>query len=271
MGENKIIKLDIAGVLKEKLPSIKFPKFIVNYLRRIAHEDELNYFFENNPDLRGVDFMEGAFHFFDASVEVYNKENLPADSRFILVSNHPLGGLDGITIPYIFGRHYNDNIFLFTNDLLMNLHPLKEIFIPINKSGAQSKHSAEMANRIYESDSLIFTFPAGLCSRKIKGEIIDLEWKKNFINKAVKYQRDVVPIHFEAKNSNFFYSLANIRKWLGIKVNIEMLYLSDEMFNQKGKKLKIRIGKPIPWQTFDNTKTPTQWAAWVREKTYELK
>jgi putative hemolysin len=271
MTDNKVIRLDIEAALKEKLPRLRVPKLVVNYLRKIAHEKEFNYFFESNPDLKGVDFMEGAFHFFDAKVEVFGKENLPTDPRFILVSNHPLGGLDGITIPYIFGRHYNDKILLLTNDLLMNLHPLKDIFIPINKSGAQSKHTAELANRMYESDNLIFTFPAGLCSRKIKGEIVDLEWKKNFINKAVSFQRDVVPIYFEGRNSNFFYNLSNLRKRLGIKINIEMLYLSDEMFNQKGKQLKIVIGKPIAWQTFDKTKTPTQWAQWVKGKTYDLK
>jgi putative hemolysin len=271
MEREQIIKLDIEKVLSDKFPKFKFPKFIINYLRKIAHEEELNHFFENNPTLEGVDFMEGAFHFFDASVEVIGKENLPEHSRFILVSNHPLGGLDGITIPYVFGRHYHNKILLLTNDLLMNLHPLKKIFIPINKSGAQSKHTAELANRMYESDNLIFTFPAGICSRKVNGQILDSEWKKNFINKSVQYNRDVVPIYFEGENSKFFYNLSNIRKKMGIKVNIEMLYLSDEMFNQRGKKLKISIGKPIPWQTFDKSKTPTQWAAWVRDKSYELK
>jgi putative hemolysin len=114
-------------------------------------------------------------------------------------------------------------------------------------------------------------FPAGLCSRLIKGEITDLEWKKNFIKQARKYNRDIVPIYFSGQNSKFFYRLAKIRKAIGIKFNIEMIFLPDEMFRQKNSIFDVIIGKPIPISSIDNTKNLQQWCEEIREKCYELK
>ena len=95
--------------------------------------------------------------------------------------------------------------------------------------------------------------------------------KKTFVTKSIQSQRDVVPIHFEGQNSNFFYRLANINKMLGIKFNIAMLYLADEMFKNRHKTFRVVIGKPIPWQTFDKSKTPAQWAEHVKGIVYNLK
>lgn len=272
MSNDKIIKIDVAGVLKARAHKTKVPKFIVNYLRRIVHEDEFNTFFRENPDLRNLDFIEGAFKYLGIQLEVIGEENLPPkDGQYIFASNHPLGGLDGIATGYIIGKHYDGKVRFFSNDLMMFLTPMKEMFIPVNKFGNQAKGHAEMMQRLYESDNHLVTYPAGMCSRKVKGKICDLEWKKNFITKAVEYKRNVVPVYFEGRNSNFFYNLANLRKLLGIKFNIEMMYLPDEMFKQKNKKFTIKIGKPIPWQTFDKSKSQAKWAEWVKEVVYSLK
>jgi len=191
--------------------------------------------------------------------------------RYIFASNHPLGGLDGMATGMLIGKEYDGKVRFFSNDLLTNLEPLKEMFIPVNKLGSQSRQHAKMMDDLYNSENHLVTYPAGMCSRKINGKIVDPEWKKNFIAKAVQYQRDVVPIYFEGRNSNFFYNLARIRKFLGIKFNIEMMYLADEMFKQRGSKFTLTIGKPIPWQTFDKSKTQSEWAAWVKELVYKLK
>ena len=157
------------------------------------------------------------------------------------------------------------------NDLLLYLSNLRSIFVPINKHGAQGKKNAELIEKAYASDNQIITFPAGLCSRKQNGKIQDTEWKKSFIQKAVEYRRDIVPVFFEGRNSNFFYRLANMRKALGIKMNYEMIYLPDEMFKSKHKTYSIHFGKPIPWQTFDSSRKPAEWAEWVKEIVYNLK
>lgn len=272
MTQQKIIKIDVAQVLKDRAPNKKVPRFIVNYLKKIAHQDEFNEFFEKHPGLKNLEFIEAGLNLMGAKVSIEGKENLPPkDGQYIFVSNHPLGGLDGMATGYIIGKEYDGKVRFFSNDLLTNLAPLKEMFIPVNKFGAQSKRHAEMMHELYSSDNHLITFPAGMCSRKVNGEICDLEWKKNFISKSIQYKRDVVPMYFEGRNSNFFYNLANLRKFFKIKFNIEMMYLADEMFKQKGKHFIVKVGKVIPWETFDNSKTHTEWAQWVKDISYALK
>jgi len=271
MNKKEIISIDIAKVLKAKAPKTYVPGFIVNYLKRIVHEKEINNFLNENKDLKNIDFIEAGLKFLEVTIDIEGRENLPPKGgKYIFASNHPLGGLDGISTGYLLGKEYDGKVRFFSNDLLMNLKPLHDMFIPVNKTGTQGKEHALMMQELYNSDNHLITYPAGICSRKVNGKIADLEWKKNFINKAVNFHRDVVPIYFEGRNSNFFYNLANVRKFLGIKFNAEMMYLADEMFKQRGKHFTIRIGKPIPWETFDKSKTQTQWAQWVKEIVYKM-
>jgi len=270
MNKEPIIKIDIAKVLKDKAPNTKVPKFLVNYLRKIVHEKELNDFFTKYPGAKNLEFIEAAFEYLHITTSIVGKENLPKGGKYIFAGNHPLGGLDGITTGYLLGKEYDGKIRFFSNDILMNLEPMREMFIPVNKVGSQNKGHASMMQELYESDNNLLTYPSGMCSRKVNGKITDLEWKKNFISKAIEYQRDVVPIYFEGRNSNFFYNLANLRKFLRIKVNIEMLYLVDELYKKKGENFTIKIGKTIPWQTFDKSKTQTEWAEWVKQIVYSM-
>jgi len=271
MSKDKTFRIDIAKVLKNKAPNKKVPRFIVNYLRKIVHEKDLNDFFIKNPGKKNLEFIEAGLKYFQVTIDIEGKENLPPkDGKYIFAGNHPLGGLDGIATGYLLGNVYDGKIRFFSNDILMNLEPLREMFIPVNKVGSQSKGHAKMMQKLYESDNHLLTYPAGICSRKIKGKIIDLEWKKNFITKAIEYQRDIVPIYFEGRNSNFFYNLANLRKFFKIKFNIEMMYLVDELYKQRGKHFTIRIGKLIPWETFDKSKTPLEWAEWVKDIVYSM-
>lgn len=274
MREVKVTKyIDIENILKTKAPSTakKVPRFLLNYLIRIVHQDELNYILTVYHDKDGVDFMKELIGYFDLNLELHGEENIPAEGRYIFASNHPLGGLDGICLSALIGERFGGNIRYPVNDLLLFIPNLRSIFIPVNKHGKQAKETAVLTDEAYASDNQIITFPAGLCSRKIKGEIVDLEWKKSFIQKAVEYRRDIVPVYFEGRNSNFFYNLANLRVGLGLKMNYEMLYLSDEVFKSKHATYKIYFGQPIPWQTFDQSKKATEWAGWVKKIAYGLK
>jgi len=265
--------IDVKQVLRSKLKgrADKIPAFAVNYLIRIIHQDELNDILTKYKNRQGVDFMAAVVEYFNLNLKVIDEENMPPiHRRCIFASNHPLGGLDGICLSALLGKHYGGNVKCFVNDLLLAIPNLRSIFVPINKHGAQSKEAAQKAEETYNSDDQIITFPAGLCSRKINGEIVDLEWKKSFIQKAVECKRDIVPIFFEGRNSNFFYHLANFRKKLGIKMNLEMLYLPDEMFKNKDQTFRIHIGKPVPWRTFDASRKPKEWAEWMKERVYRL-
>jgi putative hemolysin len=246
------------------------PKFVMNYLKKIVHQDEVNEILTTyGYEYKGLPFNHKVLEHLNIKYTTVNNENLPPkDGRYIFASNHPLGGLDGIVLIDMIGKYYGDVKFI-VNDLLMYLTPLRDVFAPVNKHGRQTTDYVRMIDELYGSDKQVLYFPAGLCSRKIKGEIIDLEWKKSFVSKAIKYERDIVPLFFDGRNSNFFYNLANIRKSLGIKANIEMLYLADEMFRQKNAHFTVKVGKCIPYTDLQKAGIK-KGIEHVRNKVYEL-
>lgn len=270
MSEKMLIDIDAILASKAGKKARYVPRFLVSYLKKIVHQEELNGFLENEQDKYGVEFIEDFFRFFDNSFEIEGMENLPAEGWCTFVSNHPLGALDGMGLGMILGKHYDEKIKYLVNDLLMNIPQLKSLFIPINKTGRQAKNFPRQVDDAFKSENHILMFPAGICSRRTNGVIRDLEWKKTFITKSIQTERDIVPIHFEGRNSDFFYNLANVNKMLGIKFNIAMLYLADEMFKNRGKKFKVTIGKPISWQTFDKSRKPAEWAQYVQDIVYSL-
>ena len=273
MSEKTDFKLDIDGVLRAKAKKHynKIPKFAINYLKRTIWQDELNAIIERNHDKLGVDFMQALVDKeFQLTLKIHGEENIPEEGKFVFASNHPLGGLDGICLSAVLGEKYNGKIRYLVNDVLLNIKNLETIFVPINKYGSQAKLSAAAINEAYASENQIITFPAGLCSRKKNGKIKDLDWMKSFVVKAIEYKRDVIPVHFEAKNSNFFYNFANIRKSLGLKFNVELIYLPGEMFKNKNQTFHITFGKPIPWQSLDKSKSTTEWAEEIKTIVYNL-
>lgn len=270
-GAVQPIQLDVKKVLYSKNPKIArlLPGFLISYLKRIIHQDDLNEILRNFAHLRDFDFNDAALGFMGIKHRAHGTRNIPSGGRYIFVSNHPLGGLDGMVFMKELSKYYTAAKFP-VNDLLMNIENYSGIFLPVNKHGALGREAARLMEEAYMSDCQILNFPAGICSRKIRGVITDLPWQKSFIVKAIQHRRDVIPCYFKGRNSSFFYNLSSIRGRLGIKVNIEMLYLVDEMFRQKGKEIDLYFGEPIPWQTFDRSKSPQEWADVVREKTYNL-
>ena len=269
-------QIDIDEILRSKAgPKAKrIPRFIVAWLKRRLHQDQVNDFLRIIGDKEGVPWLKGCLDFLDTKVEVKGLENLPSDAdgrRFTFVSNHPLGGQDGVALGYVLGTHYDGRIKYLVNDLLMFLPGLAPLCIPINKTGKQSRQFPAMVEAGFSGDDHILMFPAGLCSRRRHGVIRDLPWNKTFITKSVQHQRDVVPIYFSGRNSNKFYTIANICKMFGLKFNLAMLYLVDELFKNQHKTFEVHIGRPIPWQTFDRSRTATQWAAYVQDIVYQLK
>jgi putative hemolysin len=246
----------------------KIPRFIYSYFKKVIHQDDLNEGIKRFGDLSGLSFLREILDYMGVKITHQGIENIPVEGRFIIASNHPLGGLDGMALMKIAGAVRPDIVFP-VNDLLMNIPNLRPLFIPINKLGSNS-HNLVIMNEAFASDKVILYFPAGLCSRKQHGLVMDLEWKKTFITKAITYKRDIIPVYINGRNSNWFYNLANWRKHLGIKVNIEMLYLVDEMFKQNNKSIKIIFGKPIPWETFDNRFPDIVWAQKVKQHVYTL-
>lgn len=271
-----MLQFDIPAILRAKAPKAKVPRFFVRYLERITHVKQMNAFLRKYSDLRDYEFIERVLdEELCCTASIDGLENIPNDGKpVIFASNHPLGGLDGMIIAQMIHsqRQSQRPLKVIVNELLMFLEPLAGLWAPVNKVGRLSREQAAAQQQMWESETDVMTFPAGACSRlqRIDGkwQICDLEWQKNFVQRAREYKRDVVPIYFEGQNSRFFYALAFIRKLLHIKLNIEMLYLVDEMYGARGKHFKVHVLPPIPYSTFDNTRTPKQWAQYVKSIVY---
>jgi len=268
---DKPIHLDLKSLFRQKNPRLApyIPGFAFAYLNRVLHIREINSFLAVHGAKVGLEFTKEVIKDFNVTVSLKGEENLPEQGRFIFASNHPLGGFDGMLLLTELNRRYHD-VRSLSNDILMSFENLSPLFIPINKYGTMTHESVRALEETMDSDIQVLTFPSGLVSRRTKGVIIDPPWQKSFISKAIQHKRDVVPVHVTGRCTNFFYNLASLRKFLGIKTNIEMFYLADETYKHKNKHFTITFGKPVSYSTFDRSKRPDAWAKSMQNYVYSL-
>lgn len=257
--------VNIEEMLGPKLRK-KIPRFLINYLKKIVHESEMNEAIDQSNGLSGPEFFKFALDYLDITYTVIGEENLPKDGKYIFVGNHPLGGADALIVGEIIRQHYGNDIRFISNSLVAGMKPLSSMFIPVNLlGGPQTRDFGVLMEELFESDNQVSIFPAGTCAKRVNGKITEMPWKKMFVTRAKKSHRDVIPIHCTGRNSNWFYFISNVSKFLGLKVNIGMMYLVDELFKAQHKHFTVTIGEPIPWQTFDSSKSDAQWANHVRK------
>lgn len=274
MDADKPISINITEVVRSRLGNRSrfVPRFALRYLERLICQDKLNNLLKVNFPKRDSDFCDGVLSELGVTLKVRGEENLPADSRIIIASNHPLGGLDGISMISFVSRHYGKTALFVVNDLLMAVEPLRDCFIPVNKLGAQSRKSVQSLDKALSGDSPVVIYPSGLCSRlQPDGSIADLAWNKMFINKAIESHRDIVPVFFDGRNSRSFYRTALWRKRLGIRFNLEMALLPREVFRSAGSTFTLTVGKPIRWQELEGGSGAAREAMRLREIVYNLK
>jgi len=263
--------IDIDKIIEDKNPKLKrwLPKFLINYLKRITHQNEINQIINRTEGMNGFEFCHFVLKEFNITIETTGLENIPKKGNAIFAANHPLGGMDALAI--IKEMEPITTQFKFVvNDILLHLRPLKNLFIGVNKIGTNSKDSIAILNSEFAKEQSVFVFPSGLVSRRKKGSVRDLVWKKTFITRSKKFEKDIIPVFLDGKLSNFFYNLANFRETIGIKANIEMLYLVNELFKQKNKTFKLYFGKPISYTTFSKDRTDLEWADFVKQQVYNL-
>lgn len=269
------LQLDLDSILRRRASASAMryiPRLATRLLERAICQEELNGILRRTYPRRGSAFSRAVLADLDITLQIDGADNIPQSGRFIFASNHPLGGLDGIALIAVLGERYGDEgIRFLVNDMLMNIEPLADVFLPVNKYGSQGRRVAEAIADAYASDAQMLVFPAGLVSRLQHGEVRDLEWQKAFIVKALEYERDIIPVRFEALNSMRFYRLARLRKRLGIKVNLEQAMLPSELVKARGRKFRIVFGKPIPvGRLRESGKSPRELAAAVKQIVYNL-
>ncbi len=263
--------IDIEKVIREKNPSAAkiIPGFVLNYLKKVLHESDINDFIATNGHLRNHEFVDACMVELGVKVQAKGLENIPLSGGCIIAANHPLGGADGLTLMKAVGERRKD-IRFFVNDILLNLQNFGDLFVGVNKHGKNPKENLRLMDEIFASDECVLFFPAGLVSRRQHGIIRDLEWQKSFVAKAIKYNKPIIPAFIDGQNSSFFYNLANWRKKLGIKANIEMLYLVEEMYGQRNKTVDFVFGNAIEPDFFTKDKSHSEWAQHIKETVYKL-
>lgn len=265
--------IDIEKIIADKNPILlkRLPRFILNYLKKILWQDEVNRIIASNEGVSGIQFCRNVIKEFNITAEIEGIENAPKTGGVTFASNHPLGGMDALAFIDQFS-HYREDIKFIANDILLNLKPMQDIFVGVNKHGNTAVPSLKNVDAILANDESVVIFPAGLVSRRIKGEIKDLEWRKTFVTRARKHNVPIVPVIIDGQLSNFFYNLSTFREKLGIKANIEMLYLVNELFKQKNTTIKIIFGKPIyPEELNLSSMRDRAWAQKIKEIAYSLK
>lgn len=270
MPEEKFV--DVEKLISSKNPKLVkwLPGFVLRYLKRILHQDEINEFLARTKGKKNIEFCEEVVRFMDIKVEVEGLERIPKDGKITIAMNHPLGGMDAMILIYAL-RNQRTDVKFIVNDLLMNLTNLSDLFVGINKHGKNHGSTRGKVKELFESESAVCIFPAGMVSRKFEGKIQDFEWKKTFVTYARSCDRTIIPVFIEGKLSKFFYRLYSFRKFIGIKTNIEMLYLSNEMFKQRHKTLKFIVGEPIPKEVLFSDKSDRKVAQVIKKGVYQLK
>ena len=270
MSENRTdYLLDVDELLGPELKK-KLPRFAVNFLKKRIHQDDINECILKAEHYKGVGFFDEALDFVDITYKVRGLENLDPQKKYLFACNHPLGGPEALIIGSIFRKQYGEGFKVPSNQLLTCLKPLNEFFVPVKVFGKQSRAISERIAGMFESDKQVVVFPAGLCARKIGNKLTEMPWKKMFITQARKYERDVVPVHISGHNSKWYFFLSKLSKFLRLKINVGMLFLVDELFRQRGNEFIITFGKPVPYTTFDRSKTDQQWAVEIRNQVEDL-
>ncbi|MCC8071004.1 MAG: glycerol acyltransferase [Bacteroidales bacterium] len=268
------LKLDVDAILRQRLPRHYryIPRWMIQGLARFICQDEMNALLLANHDKKNADFCRGVLHHLNIHYNVDGDvDGLKAlGRRVVLACNHPLGGLDGLSMIDFVASTFGEPVKFVVNDLLMAIKPLQEVFLPINKHGRQSRVSSASLDEEFAGDNPIVVFPAGLVSRRQKGEVADLRWHKMFVNKSIQYDRPIVPIHFSGQNSSSFYTLAKLRTMMGIKFNFEMVCLPREVFRNRNATFTITIGQPVAPTSLKGGTMADRQAQDLRSQVYRL-
>lgn len=248
-----------------------FGTFIGWVLLRILRISAINKIYDNNKNKSDLDFLNGVLDDCNIKFEIPEEDlkRIPKEGPFITVSNHPLGGIDGVLLLKLLVEKRAD-YKIIANFLLHKITPLKPYVMPVNpfedrKDAKSSLAGVKNALLHLREGKPLGIFPAGEVSTYKDGKLnVDKPWEEGAIKLIKKANVPVIPIYFHAKNSRFFYFLAKISDTL------RTAKLPSELMSQRGKVIKVRIGKPISVKDQNEYKEIPAFYEFIRKKTYML-
>lgn len=240
-------------------------------LMKVLRISNLNKIYDRNKHLSDVQFLNAILDEFQIKFEVPEEDfkRLPKEGPYITVSNHPLGGIDGILLLKLMLER-EPNFKIIANFLLHRIEPMKPYIMPVNpfethKGAKSSTVGLKETFRHLSDGKPLGMFPAGEVSTYRDGKlVVDRAWEEGAIKVIRKAQVPVVPIYFHAQNSQLFYKLSKISDTL------RTAKLPSELFSQKDRVIKVRIGKPISVTEQNEHETLEDYSEFLRKKTYML-
>lgn len=267
--EKRFLDIDLI-IAESNNPFLKrLPRSIVRVIRKIICQDELNRHYNRIGDYQGLDFVNQLINELSISFEVEGFSNIDSDNRYVFFGNHSLGALDGLVLMKIVHEKMGEMKFV-VNELFRYLPNIDSLVVGVNVFKGNNREAIKRLNNVYASNLQVLTFPAGEVSRIHQNKVCDGKWQKSFLQKAIETKRALVPFYVHNINSTRFYRIYKWRKRLGIKANIELLFLPSEMLRQQGKTIRITFGQPIPFDQFDDQFTTDQWVNQLKSHVYQL-
>ena len=248
--------------------TLPIPRFVVRAMERLLHERDINRLLQGGEGLSPQAFLRYVFRELAVHSRVQFLSPLDSTGRYLFVANHPFGALDGMLLADMLLERWRD-VGVVVNDMLQYVEPLRALWIPVSKRGRQSAVESKRYHEAFASSRQILSFPAGVCSRMVDGQVADLKWHARFVRDAERYDRHIVPVYVEGELSHRFYYIYKLRCAVGLSFNIEQLLLVDELFSQRGREVRIVVGRPIDARSLRGN--VVERCSQVRECVYSLK
>lgn len=265
-------EISLEKLLKSKNPQIfeKYPKFLINSLiaivSKILHLKEINKFISESKDLYDLDYTRAVFKMLNFRYNFNESElnKIPKTGKLIIVSNHPLGALDGLSIVEMV-RKVRPDAKIVVNDLLSNLKNLDGIFLPVDLFNAKSqRENLIRISQMMKEEKCVIFFPAGKVSRLINGRIIDPKWNKGAVTIARKFRSPIFPINIDGRNTYLFYLL------IKIKDIFATFLLPREMFKRKNYQLNYKFGNLVNPEVFDFIESDKELSELLKKYVYSI-